>query len=315
MYQTLRFLLLLVMAFVTGCATRPAGDDSHKKLNPALFEIKRGNQHKGYIFGTIHVGVKIEELPESFWTIFDSADHVVTEFNFSAKNVSALRKELADTKSKPMPGAVSTFSLPMQKKLNEFYKNYSGEKGPALLAKQSLAEIHQAVLFFKLLEDGDKIPTELAVSFNHKQMMDSSLQKRAVANGKVLTYLDQKLTTLIGACMTENEEKKRDQISNLIEGRVQIIDYLNDLKSMIDAYRAGITDFQPVFGNAKTMSDESNRCLIDARNQLWLSPITQSLEAYQSTFIAVGAAHLATGGFSLFRLLQEKGYQVSRMNF
>lgn len=77
---------------------------------------------------------------------------------------------------------------------------------------------------------------------------------------------------------------------------------------MMNIYLSG--DLEGLYGFMKsnTMMEQFQTQLLDQRNEAWI-PQLETLFKSGSTFVAVGAGHLA-GEKGVLSLLKEKGYQV-----
>lgn len=69
-----------------------------------------------------------------------------------------------------------------------------------------------------------------------------------------------------------------------------------------------ITFLYDIITDEKIITEETKKAILDNRNQNWLKTIPQLIKS-ESTFIAVGSAHLA-GDFGLINLLRKAGYTV-----
>ena len=81
-----------------------------------------------------------------------------------------------------------------------------------------------------------------------------------------------------------------------------------ELEQMMKIYLSGDLEGLYVFMKSNAMMEQFQTQLLDERNEAWI-PQLETLFKSGSTFVAVGAGHLA-GEKGVLSLLKEKGYQV-----
>lgn len=99
-----------------------------------------------------------------------------------------------------------------------------------------------------------------------------------------------------------------NQTSQLLSNVKQFSQQRNVMKQMLSLYQAGDVDGLYQFVNSQEKAEETKGLMLDARNQRWITPLVNMM-AKHSSFIAVGAAHLA-GDQGLIELLRKQGYKV-----
>lgn len=306
----LKYFFGLSLFLLSACAS----SQKYQVTNPMLYEIKRDNTHKGYLFGTIHRGVDIGDLPNNFWPIFDSADNVVTEIDLDRATDPEFDFSAIYLRD-PNDFAVRNYFEPSRyKKILEVFKSTYGDKAEQILEGISLLAVSDELSKYYFnnqdVKGADKGEVE---RLDYRFMLDKGLQERAKKNQKIMTYLDQKIVGVIISCFKKNETEQVAYIENLIDGKIQAQDYYDEYISVVRKYRQGNSDFKLDVERRKTTDFDFDKCILDARNEYWMPAITKALEVYDNSFIAVGAAHLNVGEKSLFKLLIDSGYKVERL--
>ena len=84
------------------------------------------------------------------------------------------------------------------------------------------------------------------------------------------------------------------------------------MAAMVDAYLSEDVDRLLTFMKEDPQFQDYFEVLLDDRNVNWIAPIREQIHS-ESTFIAVGAGHLA-GDMGVIQLLREAGYEVEAIN-
>jgi uncharacterized protein YbaP (TraB family) len=124
-----------------------------------------------------------------------------------------------------------------------------------------------------------------------------------------------KLGNTIGGIETFEEQLAVVDLISLQEQAdmlVEQIDHIDEekilMEEMLQIYLSESLYALDSLVNEDTLSQEFNEAILDKRNYVMLSRMETQMQA-QSTFFAVGAAHLA-GNEGLVMLLRKKGYTV-----
>lgn len=136
--------------------------------------------------------------------------------------------------------------------------------------------------------------------------MDLYFQRLAKNQGKELKGLEN-LDVQINALFTQFPvSRQAEMLADFVRNRDRA---LVELKKMNAAYRKGdLRNLELLLAEQNYTKSESS-VLLDDRNKQWMETLPSLLRA-QSTFVAVGALHLA-GDYGLVSLLRKAGYTVT----
>ena len=283
----------LVLVFLSGCstpATAPKASTapaarSALESGPFLWRVERGKA-VSYVFGTIHAGVKLDELSNVVTDKLSLCDTLVVEADAS-KAGAAFDKTM----------------LPPEQSLRAML----GEKYWASLVTQMGDEVSQESLdrfrpwvVSVMLTIGDLLD-------DGSTSLDEEIVQHAKAAEKTIVYL-------------ETVDQQFD-ILNRVMGIDELKETLDDvpgsrheLRSMIRAYRMGnLLALAGLMLDPQEMAENPERLeiLLFARNRAWMSSLTPLLDR-GNLFVAVGAGHYI-GDDGLLVLLERAGYQVQRV--
>jgi uncharacterized protein YbaP (TraB family) len=308
------FCLVLGFSFIhglTGCASDP----KYKVDQPYLFEIKKEGQLKGYLFGTVHAGAELSDLPKSFLDTFDQHDILLTEVDLEVKPSQ-------DQYSKVLLKNPNEVSVQLKLKPDTFEKVkalFSKEMGPArtdfILKNGSIYGVYVLVNEIKLKDQmiyGDR--GEI-VRMNSKFMLDRGLQNRSKDQGKILDYLDQNIIHLIFQCLSENEAFIEQSLERTLNSNTTGQENFMYYQRILAAYREGGETLRSFLNTQLSKDFENDQCILAPRNEIWMQKIEKTLEVYNLPFIAVGAAHLEVGPKSLRSLLKNAGFETNPVQF
>ena len=311
MYNSkLNFILLgpICMALLS-CATDP----KYLVKKPYLFEVSK-NQQTAYFFGSIHVGVSIDDLPSGFWVYLDRSDILLTET--SPENDLELRKNILDDfnfKMQRQEGALEMKSLlksdeyaKIKARLMKLQAPTSSEKVDEILTGLSpfglLMMLHPSLAMQDALgplneEDINRIKSGV--------MLDDQIRSYAVDHKKNLDQLDSYDSLQWVKCLAGKDEDNLKKIRHLISHETTE-DKTISFASEIQNYRNG----QIGTDEYKLLPD----CMLVERNVLWMKKIREALEYHQTPFFVVGVLHLVADQGSLLELLKAEGFFVRRID-
>lgn len=255
---------------------------------PFLWRVERAGA-VSHIFGTVHVGVQLDELPAVVRARLDRSDSLIVE---------------ADTEDVSSPEIVRRMLLPGDQSLRAML----GEKHWKVLVKH-LGEMFPAPALDRLPPwmVQTMISLEDPKSASEQSGLDGELVARARAQNKRLLYL-------------ESAEMQLDLLAELI-GVKELRETLDDvagarraLRVLLRAYRTGsLPALSGLTLNPEEMKEnpEHFERLLFARNRAWMATLQREFNR-GGVFVAVGAAHYV-GEQGLLELLRNAGYTVTRV--
>ena len=263
---------------------------SHAQENFLLWQISgNGLPDTSYLFGTIHIRDK---------RVFDLGDSTY----YAIKHTKALFGELdlqdkdamkAHASEFMMPAGISLESLLKPEEYKQVKKYCKKHIGVYALLINKIKPIYlSAVVSEDIIRKDEKKPLDLylqdyAAKLGHKIGGIETIEEQ-------LAVMD--ILTL------------QEQANMLLEQIQHIEDEKKLMEEMLQFYLAESLDKLDSLVQEDTTSQEFNEALLDARNKVMLLRIQDQM-LKQSTFIAVGAAHLA-GEKGLVVLLRKAGFQV-----
>lgn len=255
---------------------------------PFLWRVERAGA-VSHIFGTVHVGVSLTELPPVVSERFDSSDTLIVE---------------ADTEDMTSPEIMRRMILPPDQSLRDMLGQkhwpvlvqYLGHMFPEPVLERLPPWMVQTMLS---LDD--------PVAAAEDSSLDSQLVARAVTQKKRLLYL-------------ESAEMQLDLLSRLI-GVKELRETLDDvpgarrsLQVLLRAYRKGnLAALAGLTLNPDELekNPEHFELLLFARNRNWMAMLQRELTR-GGAFVAVGAAHYV-GDDGLLELLRKAGFHITRV--
>jgi uncharacterized protein YbaP (TraB family) len=263
---------------------------SHAQENFLLWQISgNGLPDTSYLFGTIHIRDKrVFDLGDSTYYAIHHTKALFGELDLQDKDaMKAHASELM------MPAGISLESLLTPEEYKQVKKYCKKHLGVYALLINKIKPIYlSAVVSEDILRKDEKKPLDLylqdyASKLGHKiGGIETIAEQLAVMD--ILT-LQEQANMLLEQVQHIEEEKK------LMEEMLQfyLSESLNKLDSLVQE---------------DTTSQEFNEAILDARNKVMLQRIQDQM-LKQSTFFAVGAAHLV-GEKGLVLLLRKAGFQV-----
>lgn len=303
--------LITLALFLTGCAST---SERAKEVpvptlkSTFLYELEKGSD-RSYLFGTVHLGVGIRELPPSVLAALNSSRLFIGEFDF--RNSEALSQFDGRRHAKKLHQILSERELAS---LMGLLEQKFPKADPSLLA--AFVEFSTATDVYPLTQIDASIS---AASTESLQSLDIQLLDYAIKNGKTLSFLDSpRLAGEALRCMryTDDEYLKRlrqtisgkaaEDSSSAVKGRA-----IELVQSTTEAYRLGSEE--RIRSAGRLLSKEQHACMIKDRNEEWMSAIQRSISTYSTVFIAVGVLHIENDRDSLLQLLREAGFKVRRI--
>ena len=258
-----------------------------------LWEISgNGLKQSSYLFGTIHMIPK----KEYFFT-------QVMQEKFKNCKTLALEVHLDSMKEKAKAMS-SEMMFPDGKSL----KDYMSESDYTRVERYSLDSLKVGKLFFTLA-------TKMKPFFGSSVIMMQMIEKPVAYEEKLFESAQKNKMKITGLETFEYQLSVINSIS--IEKQVEMM-YLDQFETnpmieynkMVTAYKKqNLTELIEASSQSTEEYKEFEDRFLLTRNKNWI-PVIEGLVSKESTFIAVGAAHLP-GVEGVLNLLKEKGYTVT----
>lgn len=260
-----------------------------------LWRVSGNNLEKpSYLFGTLHLGVELEDFEETLTKCIDSSDVVATELN---------------TDSIDMMQFMSLMVLPNDVSYKDYLNDTQYQKLDSLLKKSYGLGL---AIFGRL----QPVITSMMVSLDMGSLdsMKSSNGAPKSLDVEIRTYARKSkkelaaLETAKGQLDALTSISIEEQFTMLVSAMEMPSDGLNSLKSVEELYRK-----QDIEGMVTAFDEEDydpmwSEGLLDKRNVEMVNTILTQIH-FKSLFVAVGAAHLG-GEKGLVNLLKQNGYAV-----
>lgn len=309
-------------AFVVGCifagcaVIGKSSNDYRSPITPIYYKLSKDGVPLGYLFGTVHLGIGLDELPNSVKKALNDADHFVAEIDASAIKGKSLKDTLflSFDASKVKPG-MSQLDSTTQEGLRSYFKDsISRASSPGIdLTFVEKLDLQGLLWFTNVLYQANGLAelTERLGTNPGNKALDSDLITLAKRSGKPTTFLDAKMLEVIRQCTEQKEDASIQFLTKIATEKHPEFEFADTVLEILDAYKAGQQNFSKFY----EAENPQQRCLIDKRNILWKTSIVGALRAYQNSFIAVGRLHLDAGPNSLVNLLQADGYSLTPKRF
>ena len=285
--------LILVALLASNCTTTPPQTAPKpvaspvEKTKPLLWEVRKPNYPKSYLFGTIHLGVHPKELHPIVWTYLKESEQVVLEADVMNADREAIQKSIFLPKGKSM-----------KKMLGNEYWSLLLKKAPQI--SPSTLERMSPHGLINILQ---------SKAFQGQTSMDLEIHKRAKSSKKSMVFLEtvKFQTGLLSKLFT------LDTVKDFLKQDDQAP--FKSLMEFSEVYRSGNEDriytmmINPPENHLK-MSPEHLKMLIDDRNQNWAT-LLDTIFRRGKSFVAVGAGHMA-GPQGLLELLKKRGFAITR---
>jgi uncharacterized protein YbaP (TraB family) len=297
----MKLLLLLPILFLVSCVSDP----KYRIEKPFLYQVSKDSK-VGYLFGTMHSSVVIEDLPKSFWPYFDQADIFVSES--SDQDAKDFQKELEQRYVRGEKDLYLAEKLKPElfSRVSVYLKKHYSKEAEAILQEGSLFALYSVVMQSQDLNQVEVTYGEY-VRLKGRFQLDRKLEQKAGDQSKVIDHLDSKTYRDITKCLTSQDEKYIQEIDAVVSGRLERKNTLTDELALARTYRSGNAD---AIRNLKIEIDE---CLLKDRNRLWIPKMISIFDAYEKPFFAVGVAHIEAKDGSLYQLLTAQGFKVERV--
>jgi len=281
----IRFRIAVLFLLFIGFFTK-----AHAQGNSLLWEISgNGLTDSSYLYGTIHIRDKrVFELGDSTYNAINRSKALFGELNLHDK--AAMKEHASDIL---MPAGATLESLLSAEDYALVKKYCKKHIGVYALLMNKIKPIYlSAVISEDLLKKEEKKP------------LDLYLQDYAVKQGKAIGGIEtfeEQIKVLDMLSIQEQADMLVEQVKN-IEEEKKLMEY------MLQLYLSESLDSLEILVQQDTLSAEFNEALLDARNNVMAQRMETQMKK-QSTFFAVGAAHLP-GQKGLVLLLRKEGYTV-----
>lgn len=255
---------------------------------PFLWRVERDGA-VSHVFGTVHVGVRLFELPQVVGERLDASHSLIVE---------------ADTEDMSSPRVLAGLMLPAHKSL----RSMIGDKYWRVLRQYLDGVIPAQAL--------DRMPpwmvqtmltVEDPLSGENRVSLDTQLVERARKNGKRLLYLETAEMQLALLASLIGVDELRETLDDVPGAR-------RGLKVLLRAYRTGnLPALAGLTLNPAEMakSPDHFEALLFKRNREWMDMLQRELPK-GGVFVAVGAAHFV-GDDGLLELLRRAGFTITRV--
>lgn len=296
--KLLQNLLILLFAFSSfhACTAKTAPQESVQKtdeIKPFLWEATKGKQ-KMYLFGTVHLGVALSELPVRVLKSVQASDQLIVEVDLA----SIKQEEVMPLVVWPPQTSLSKEMSPSSfKRLQQLLQGVPAAQLERLRPSAILPMILQRVVRLQT-EPMDQSLIELAHRQNKKIIELESGEKQLKILNEV--YTAKTLQEFLETGEPAELQKTLEQ----------------EFARLITAYKEGNGTklMAQMLGEDAPMmqiSEKERVILLDRRNMEWMKSLSQ-LPKNKVSFVAVGAGHLF-GPRGLLSLLEKKGYKLSRI--
>ena len=264
--------------------------EADAQQNSLLWEITgNGLSDTSYLYGTIHIRDKrVFNLGDSTYYAINRTKALFGELNLQDK--AAMKEHASELL---MPAGTTLESLISEKDYLLVKKYCKKHIGVYALLMNKIKPIYlSAIISEDLLKKEEKKP------------LDLYLQDYAAKQGKVIGGIEtfeEQLTVLNMLSVQEQADMLVEQVKN-IEEEKKLMEY------MLQLYLSESLDSLEILVQEDTLSPEFNEAMLDARNKVMVQRMEIQMKK-QSTFFAVGAAHLP-GQKGLLLLLRKQGYTL-----
>ncbi len=252
-----------------------------------VWEAKRGDQVVTLI-GTMHLGVRKDEIPPIVWQRLQASDRVLIETDADAATPLLLQRYLL---------------LPAGESLKQKLGERDWQRLVALLKKSFPTMTSDQIDRMSPAAAASQLMTADALHADDQgPSMDQTICETAKARGKAC---------LIFETIEEQLSYLKDVFT--IAALRDMLDHPegDDFQALQKAYLAG--DQARLEEMITEMPSEMRTILLDRRNEKWISRL-DSLLGPKQTLIAVGAAHFG-GQKSLLRLMTARGFTIRPLSW
>lgn len=259
-----------------------------------LWEISgNGLKDTSYLYGTMHVrDARVFGFGDTVWNRFNKSDIFAGEIILEGVNKKAIAKQLLLPKDTTLKMLIGKRNYRKVKKLAR------RQLGPLVALINKVKPIYLSALI-----------TEVPRKGAYDEPLDMYFQRKARTLDKQLIGLEE----IEAQIKVMNMFPLREQADMLVASINNMDSTKLEMEQMMELYlRQDLEGLQKSVTDAG-MSVELNNAILTARNT-WMADRISTLIHQQSTFTAVGAAHLGGEG-GIIDLLKSKGYILKPVNF
>ena len=262
-----------------------------KLVKPFFFHATKPGMANLWLFGTIHLGVSPDAIPDAVLTALDKSERFAMEANINDPSLlsSVLRSDGKKLSDDLGPETWHKFACAVGPDVAERLQNMKASLAATLLDVQGIA-----------------VPP---------QPMDMFLLMRAKKDGKGIVFLEtaQKQLAILDKWMDARALK--EEVDNLDEGKQKneelVADYVAGDEAKSVEMSKDDSDFVKEGRTHEEFAGFMKDLLFD-RNASWIDEI-EDMAKKGDAFVAVGAMHLLGDG-SVVDLLSKKGWKVERVD-
>jgi uncharacterized protein len=291
--------LLAVLTAAT-LASGTAAADTVRAPEPALWEIHSADSTV-YLFGSVHM------LPRDWdWrtkpidAAIRSSDAFVFETAFSPRQMDRIRIFIRERGKLPEDQRLSRMLSP--RGLSDFKKALT-------LTPLDPAAVNGMRPWLALMVLGDYQVQNGPLRSFVEEGVDTMIEEEARERGKPVRQLEtaqSQLELLAQATPDDNIEGFELSLHELIAAD-------DTYTQLLEAWTAGRqSEIADILAEQARKNPEEHRLLLGTRNRNWLPQIESLMVSKHTTFITVGAAHLAGRG-SVLDMLCARGWTVRRV--
>lgn len=285
-----RFAFIALYGWISVSQAQPAVE------NGLLWKVYGKNMHEpSYLFGTFHLmGAQyvdsLTNVVESFQQCRALVGEILLDSSITVKLMIAAQLE-GTTLDKLMTPADYEATATWFRQLSGAELSSFKTMNPATIQNLIMAMLQQKYHPSSIPDDPP---------------MDLYLQQLAKRSGKSLVALED-IDIQINALFKQFPlDRQAKMLSDFVRNRDKA---LLDLRLMNTSYKRGELYKLEELLAEQSYTKEESATLLDERNEKWMEKLP-ALFRKQSTFVAVGALHLA-GENGLISLLRKAGYQVT----
>ena len=294
------FLVTLTFLAAAGCST-----PSVKK--PFLWKIEKAGQ-TSYLFGTIHSGIVIDDLPKIVLEKLNQCSAFVSEIPF--RKVSGITPATKDDRylNKSSPRLNQLVAPRVWTELLKIRGDMS-EQELANLEPEYAATLYRRILnrYFPK----KRLSVEEAYRDRPSNSMDFNLAWYAHQHGKQVGFLENRTEAWFDECVHPYDTAKLEQLmfdADYVRANSPQEDWKH-YEVMMQAYREGAGDRVLAAYPQSVQSIQSIAC----RNRHWLPLMAREHETRAPVFFAVGTAHILAPHDPLLGGLLALGFTVERI--
>ena len=290
----MRFICLLLLISLSSCVTKDRPENlieaqkvtSSKEPLPLLWTIERDGFPKSFLFGTIHLGVSFNELPELISNSLKQSQQLILEVDTINIDPNELRKSTRLPKHQKLQDLIGDkYWQILLKKLPKHDPSQLSQLNPFAIFSLLQSQPHQGG------ESMDRTIQSMGKKQNKSTICLESVKFQLKTLNKIFTIATLKKSLKNNFDFTQSTENLRRL-------------YLEGEEEKIQEF---IRTPQP---GQLQMSAEQIKLLLDDRNVTWAS-ILEPLLSRSPSFVAVGSGHLG-GDKGLLKLLEKRGFIISR---